>query len=209
MGTRELAVALAVVGLGVSACGGRPSGAGSSPSGSVMLPSVDSDLVMFATLPKHTIGEELPKEGLGKVYSNKWKALLGGYTQQKYSQSLGFPPHTKITIRNLSKSITHTLNVVKEISGPPAIFPKSPKLSVQAQGDGKMASGYASGPIKPGKAITVELVKQGTYLIGCAYHYGEGMRDVIVIKPHAAPGQQATPPASPTSSPTARSSYEP
>src|SRR5690349_4698631 len=153
MGTRELAVALAVVGLGVSACGGLRTANGSIPSDSVMLPSVNSDLVMFATLPKHTIGEELPKEGLGKVYSKKWQALLGGYTQQRYSQSLGFPPHTKITIRNLSHNITHTLDVVAEVKGPPAHFPKNPKLSVQAKGDGKMGTGYASGPIKPGKSV--------------------------------------------------------
>jgi len=210
MGIKQVAVALAVVGLGVSACGGRPIGS-SAPGGSVMLPSVDSDLVMFATLPKHTIGEELPREGLGRVFSKKWQATLGGFTQQRYSQSLGFPPGTKITIRNLSPNITHTLNVVKEITGPPARFPKDPHLSTQAQGNGKMGTGYASGPIKPGKSVIVTLGKSGIYLIGCAYHYAEGMHDVIVIAPHAAPGPQGTaPPTSgPTSSPTPRSSYDP
>jgi plastocyanin len=210
MGTKEMAVALAVVGLGVSACAGRPFGS-TAPNGSVMLPSVDSDLVMFATLPGHTIGEELPSEGLGKIYDKKWRATLGGFTQRSYSQSLGFPPGTKITIRNLSHRITHTLNVVKEISGPPAVFPKKPHLSTKAQGDGKMGTGYASGPIKPGKSVTVTLVKRGTYLIGCAYHYSQGMRDVIVIGPHAQPGPQASPQPTgkPSSSPTPRSSYDP
>lgn len=209
MGTKALAVTVAVVGLAVSACGGRPTGGVSVPNGTVMLPAVDSDLVMFATMPKNTIGEELPKEGLGRVYSKKWKALLGGFTQQNYSQSLGFPPHTTITIRNLSSSITHTLDVVKEINGPPAIFPKNPKLSVGPQGDKKLGVGYASGAIKPGKSVTVELVKAGIYLIGCAYHYNEGMRDVIVVANNAAPGVQATPPPTPRNSPTPRSSYAP
>ncbi len=210
MGTKHVAVALAVVGLGVSACGGRPIGS-SAPGDSIALPSVDSDLVMSATLPGHTIGEELPREGLGKVYDKKWKATLGGFSQRTYSQALGFPPDTKITIRNLSHNITHTLDVVKEISGPPARFPKNPHLSTKAEGNGKMGIGYASGPIKPGKSVTVTLVKSGIYLIGCAYHYGEGMRDVIVIGEHAQPGPQGTaPPTSgPTSSPTPRSSYEP
>ncbi|HEX3456608.1 MAG TPA: hypothetical protein VHR97_01515 [Candidatus Baltobacteraceae bacterium] len=210
MGTKHLAVALAVVGLGVSACGGRPIGS-SAPGGSIVLPSVDSDLAMEAVLPGHTIGEKLPREGLGKIYDKKWQATLGGFSQRTFSQALGFPPGTKITIRNLSRSITHTLNVVKEISGPPARFPKAPQLSIKAEGNGKMGTGYASGPIKPGKSVTVTLVKDGTYLIGCAYHYSEGMRDVIVIGPHAQPGPQATgtPTSGPTNSPTPRSSYDP
>ena len=125
MGTKHLAVALAVVGLGVSACGGRPIGS-SAPGGSIVLPSVGSDLVMEAVLPAHTIGEKLPSEGLGKIYDQKWKASLGGFTQRTLSQSLGFPPGTKITIRNLSHRITHTLDVVKEIQGVSGALSQSP-----------------------------------------------------------------------------------
>jgi len=79
---------------------------------------------------------------------------------------------------------------------------------VTAQGHGNLQTGYASGPIKPGKSVKVTLVKAGIYLIGCAFHYKEGMRDVLVVAPHAAPGPQATPPPS-TSTPTSRSSYMP
>jgi plastocyanin len=202
-----LALGLALAGLAISACGDRGSSGGGVST--VMLPPVGADLVVFATVPKDTIGEELPTEGLGTVDSAKWKATLGGFTQERYSQPLGFKPHTKITILNLSHSITHTLDVVKEISGPPADFPKNPNLSINAEGDGKLETGYASGPIKPGKSVTVTLVKAGVYLIGCAFHYKFGMHDVLVVAPHAAPGQQATPPPSPSSSPTARSSYAP
>ncbi len=130
-----------------------------------------------------------------------WKATLGGFTQTKRTQSLAFPPGTKITIHNLSSSITHTLDVVKVISGPPAIFPPNPNLSIPAKGHGKLEAGYASGPISPGKSVTVTLVKAGTYEIGCAFHYGEGMRDVLVVKKGAKPGPQATPP-SPKVTPT-------
>ena len=104
----------------------------SAPGGSLVLPSVGSDLVMEAVLPGHTIGEKLPREGLGKIYDKKWQATLGGFSQRSFSQALGFPPGTKITIHNLSHSITHTLNVVKEIDGPPARFPKAPQLSTKA-----------------------------------------------------------------------------
>jgi plastocyanin len=205
-----IAVALAAAGLAVSACGGHATNGNLVPMGgnTFMLPRTDDDLVMFATLPKDTIGEELPKEGLGTIKSAKWGAVLGGFTQQRYSQSLGFPPGTKITIRNLSASITHTLDVVKVISGPPADFPKNPKLSVSARGGGKLESGYASGPIKPGKSVTVTLVKEGVYLIGCAFHYSFGMHDVLVVRKFAAHGPQATPPSS-TPTPRSHSSYEP
>ncbi len=208
-----IAVGLAVAGLAVSACGGHANNGNVIPMGgnTVMLPSFDNDLVVFAKVPKDTIGEELPGEGLGSIKSPKWNATLGGFTQQKFSQKLGFPPGTKITIRNLSKNVTHTFDVVKEISGPPAHFPKNPNLSIKAKGHGKLEAGYASGPIKPGKSVTVTLVKKGTYLIGCAFHYHLGMHDVIQVAKHALPGAQATPlpTMGPTSSPTSRSSYSP
>jgi len=206
-----LAAGLAVAGLAAGACGGR----GSAPaSGSgvdiVPLPQIDPNVVIFATVPKDTVGEELPSEGLGSLHSGHWKVVIGGFTQQRYSQALGFKPRTKITILNLSNSITHTLDVVKEIKGPPAYFPKNPKLPVQKSGGSNLEIGYASGPIKPGKSITVTLAKAGIYEIGCAYHYHDGMRDVFVVEPNATPGPQATPPkSSPSTSPTVRSSYQP
>jgi plastocyanin len=210
---QSIAVGLAVGALAVSACGGHAPSGNVIPMGgnAVMLPSFDKDLVVFAKVPKDTIGEELPSEGLGSIKSPKWNANLGGFTQQSRSQKLAFPPGTKITIRNLSKNITHTLDVVKEISGPPAHFPKNPNLSIKAKGHGKLEAGYASGPIEPGKSVTVTLVKKGTYLIGCAFHYGLGMHDVITVAKHALPGQQATPLPStrPSPTPTSRSSYSP
>lgn len=212
MARKLVALLVGVVGLAVSACGGRMIGAGTAGQGSTyLLPSIDSDLMVVASMPKDTIGEELPSEGLGTIKSPKWQAILGGFTQQSRSQALGFPPGTKITIRNISKRITHTLDVIAEIKGPPAKFPKYPNLPINKRGNGKLQSGYASGPIKPGKSVTVILAKSGIYLIGCAFHYHQGMHDVIVVKIGAAPGQQATaPPTSrPTTSPTIRSSYAP
>jgi plastocyanin len=214
MSKKLIGVAVAIVGLAVSACGGRIIGGGapSSGGGTYLLPSFDPDLALVANLPKDTIGEELPSEGLGQIKDAKWRAVLGGYTQMSRSQSLAFPPGTKITIRNLSKRITHTLDVVGEITGPPAHFPKNPNLPIGKHGkNGELGKGYASGPIRPGKSVTVTLVKSGIYLIGCAFHYHSGMHDVLVVGRKAKPGPQATPQGTsqPSSTPTARSSYDP
>ncbi len=141
-----------------------------------------------------TVGEELPGQGLGTVADPFWQATLGGYTQQTFSQALGFPPGTKITIKNLGSGISHTLNVVAKITGPPAQFPANPSLSMQPHGT-TIKLGYASGIIKPGATVTVLAKKAGIYLIGCAFHYHEGMQDVLVIAKGATPGPQATAPA--------------
>lgn len=213
MGRKFVALAIALVGVAVSACAGHMLGGnvGSSGSAAYVLPNLDSDLSVVAVLPKRTIGEEKPDEGLGMVKSPKWIAVVGGYTQETYSQTLGFPPGTKITVRNLSKTTEHTLNVIKMISTPPAVFPRNPNLSVKPHGRGAFGVGYASGPIKPGRSVTITLDKAGVYLIGCAFHYHEGMHDVLVVNRRATPGKQATPePTShPTSRPTVRSSYDP
>jgi plastocyanin len=176
-------------------------GSGLVPAASMALPAVDNDLSMTATLPAHTIGEELPSEGLGSIRSIKYNAVVGGFTQMKFSQVLGFAPGTKITVRNLSKTTAHTFNVVKVIAGPPAKFPANPALSTSAHGNGVLAAGYASGVIEPGKSVTVLLSKPGTYLIGCAFHYSLGMRDVLVVSKTAKPGPQATPDPKKTATP--------
>ncbi len=47
----------------------------------------------------------------------------------------------------------------------------------------------------PGKSVTVTLGTSGMYLIGCHFHYHEGMQDVLVVAKGATPGPQATAPA--------------
>ncbi|HEY1656572.1 MAG TPA: plastocyanin/azurin family copper-binding protein [Candidatus Tumulicola sp.] len=194
MFNRRVAFSAVLIGAVLVACSSRGGGILPQQNGQVALPSIASDLIVTANVPAHTIGEELPSEGVGTYSSPFWKATLGGYTQMKYAQSLGFPPGTKITIRNLSKKTPHTLNVVAAIKGPPANFPKNPSLKTQKHGGSVLEAGYASGVIQPGKSVTVTLSKAGTYLIGCAFHYGEGMHDVLVVSRKAKPGQQGTPP---------------
>lgn len=194
---KHAALIVAAAAAALAACGGSFGGGtanGAATSNSYVLPGM-GDLRFTAKLPNGsstTVSEELPTEGLGTVDDHHWKATLGGYTQQQFSQALGFPTGTQITIQNISKDITHTLNVVKKIKHPPAKFPSNPTLS-QSPSGGPLQKGYASGSIKPGSSVTVVLSKPGNYLIGCAFHYHEGMQDVIVVKKNATPGPQGTP----------------
>jgi plastocyanin len=185
------ALAVACAAAALAACAGHYAN-----GNSYTLPNMP-DLRITATLPDGTstgISEELPSEGIGTVSDPFWKATLGGFTQQQFAQALGFPPGTKLTITNISGSISHTLNVVEKIKKPPAVFPSNPKLSFTASG-GPLMKKYASGVISPGGHVTVTLGKKGIYLIGCAFHYSEGMRDVLVINANATPGPQGTAPA--------------
>jgi hypothetical protein len=195
MSKKLAAFAVACVAVALAACGGKYASGGANSS-TFTLPNMP-DLQFKATLPDgstNTVSEELPGEGLGTVKDPFWQATLGGYTQQQFSQALGFPPKTKLTITNISHNISHTLDVVKKIKGPPAVFPQNPTLSMNPSG-GKLRVGYASGVIKPGTSVTVTLGKAGNYLFGCAFHYHEGMQDVFVVKVGATPGPQATHPA--------------
>lgn len=190
------ALAIAVAAAALAACTGHYGG-NTGDSAIYTLPNMP-DLKITARLPDgstNAIDEELPSEGLGTIDDSYWSATLGGFTQQQYSQALGFPKGTKITLTNVSKDIPHTLNVVETITGPPANFPTNPTLPLGPKGHGKLKKGYASGAISPGKSVTLTLVKDGIYLIGCHFHYGEGMRDVLVVAANATPGPQATPPS--------------
>ena len=198
-----LSAALAAVAV-LAACGGRYGSNVASNGSTFTLPGMP-DLRMTATNPDGspaqvvrnaatgTIMEELPSEGLGTIKDPFWKATLGGYTQQQFSQALGFAPGTKLTIMNKSTSNDHTLNVVKKILGPPAKFPPTPSLGMTPSG-GKLQKGYRSGIIAPGKTVSVVLGRAGIYLFGCAFHYHQGMQDVFVVHTGATPGPQATKP---------------
>jgi plastocyanin len=198
MSRKTTALAVAVAAALLAACGGRYGSNTTADSSTFTLPGMPN-FKITATNPNKaagtgTIMEELPGEGIGTVDDPFWKATLGGYTQQQFAQALGFAPGTKLTIMNISKSISHTLNYVKTIKKPPAKFPSSPKLSMSPSG-GKLQKGYASGVISPGKSVSVTLGKAGIYLIGCFFHYAEGMHDVLVVHAGATPGPQGTAPA--------------
>lgn len=135
-----------------------------------------------------TIGVAIPSGPIGTVASTY--GLVGGFTQATYSQTLAFAPGTTITIKNLSSTTAHTLNVLSTSS-----FPASPTLSTASSGTTSLDANYASGSIAPGGSVTVTLATAGTYYIGCAYHYMDSpsMRDVLIVSASATPGPQATP----------------
>ncbi len=182
LGVAALSLAL---GSALAACGGGRTSAVSSSLTPAM--PFDISFTLPDNVPKHTIGEELPGEGVGSKKDPTW-GKVGGFTQTKKAQVLAFPPGTTVTIRNLSKSNSHTLNVIEKAGKPPAHFPANPSLSPTAHGKGKFGLGYASGNLNPGQTVKAKLVKAGAYIIGCAYHYSLGMRDVIVVKAGAKPG---------------------
>jgi plastocyanin len=195
MSKKFAAVGVALAAVVLAACSAHYGG--SSAGTSSFTPPNAPELIITAQLPDGktgTIMEELPGEGLGTIKDPNWDATLGGYTQQQFSQALGFPPGTKLTIKNISKSIHHTFNVVAKIKKPPANFPSNPSLSQNPSG-GDLQKGFASGVINPGSSVTVTAKKAGIYLFGCAFHYHSGMQDVIVIAKGATPGPQATAPA--------------
>lgn len=194
MSRKIAAIALASSAAVLAACASHYGGSNVANGGTFALPNMP-DFAITATLPDGktgTIMEELPTAGLGTVHDPYWRAFLSGFTQQRYSQALGFPPGTVLTIKNISSDVQHTFNVLRERSGPPAHFPCCPNLSKSRRGS-EIKVGYASGVINPLLSVTVKAKKPGIYLVGCAFHYSR-MHDVLVIEKGATPGPQATRP---------------
>lgn len=208
---RSASLVAAVAALAVSACAGsnHTSGSPGLPPMATRSFALDGGQLVARALPPRTIGEELPSEGVGSVHSAPWGAVVGGFTQMRYAQVLAFPPGTILHVHNLSNTTAHTLDVVEVIAKAPARFPQSPSLAVAAAGHGVLGKGYASGIIQPGKSITVKLLKPGIYLIGCAFHYSLGMRDVLIVRKGAKPGPQGTPAPQPTATPSTAPSSSP
>jgi plastocyanin len=173
----------------LTACGGG-GGGGFSPGGGGGGGGNPTPAPSPTGVGAQTIGIALPDGTIGSVNTAPF-GVVGGYTQSTYSQVLAFPPGTNITLKNLSSSTTHTLNVLSTTG-----FPANPALSTSAAGGTSLAAGYQSGNISPGATLSVTLATPGTYYIGCAYHYMDAlsMRDVLQVSASATPGPQATPP---------------
>ena len=77
-----LAIAFALV-----ACGGRN---GVSSSTNAGLTPIGPEMAIQFTLPKKTIGAELPSEGVGTKVDPTW-GKVGGYTQSTDGASPGLP----------------------------------------------------------------------------------------------------------------------
>ncbi len=92
----------------LSACGGG--------TGSVNPPAVGGGGIQSTPPPQssvgaNTIGIALPDGAIGTMTNGQF-GKIGGYTQSVYSQVLAFAPGTTITLKNLSSTTPHTLNVL-------------------------------------------------------------------------------------------------
>jgi hypothetical protein len=185
-----------LAGAALTSCVGGSGPIGASTTASKSLPETGDFLITARnTTSGNTVILESPSEGLGVVKDAHWENRLGHFSQQQYSQALGFPPNTEITITNVSPTLTHTLDVVGKVSGPPARFPTKDHFQQRGPSKGPLRVGWSSGWLYPMQSVTVRLVKPGNYLIGCRFHYTHGWKDVLVVAPGATPGPQATPPA--------------
>jgi plastocyanin len=184
---KTVAAVFAALAASLAACGGG--GGGYSPPANGGNGGGGSGPTPPAGVGTNSIGLAQPNGTIGQVHTAF--GMVGGYTQQTYSQMLAFPPGTTVTLRNLSSSQPHTLNVLSTTA-----FPALPAtLSATATGGTNVAAGFQSGNILPGQSMQVTLNTPGTYFIGCAYHYNDAqsMRDVLLVSANATPGPQATP----------------
>ncbi|GAC1499320.1 MAG: hypothetical protein NVS1B2_22990 [Vulcanimicrobiaceae bacterium] len=133
----------------------------------------------------------LPSTAIGRENDPTF-GLVAGYTQQTYSQVLGYPPGMQIMIRNGETTRPHTLGDLGTKSFP-TLQPGS--LSTVGSATTTFGPGWQSGTINPGQLVGPITLQGGTYYIGCAFHYAsDGMRDVLVVAANATPGPQATQP---------------
>ena len=181
-----------------AACSG---GGGSSGGTSGALPTPAPTLAPPANSTQQVISLALPTTAIGRENDPVFGAV-GGYSQQAYSQVLGFVPGTQVMIRNGDSARPHTLGDTGASSFPSG---QPAALSLTGTGTATFASGWQSGTIASGKLIGPITLQSGTYFIGCAYHYAsDGMRDVLVVAANATPGPQATQaPGAPAPAPTA------
>ncbi|TAM58313.1 hypothetical protein EPN52_11130 [bacterium] len=178
----------------LAACGGGGS-SGSAYSPPQMGTPPTSSPTSMPTSTQQVISLALPQSTIGQVNDPTW-GLIGGYTQSTGSQVLAFAPGSQVMLRNLASSTPHTLNVIASGVTPGTPFPATAP-SLNASGGSTIGSGFASGSLNGGQLAGPFTLTQGTYYIGCAYHYASnGMRDVLIVQTGAVPGPQATPPPS-------------
>lgn len=181
-----LLAAVAAIAL-VAGCGG---GGSSTPAMSVAAPAATPTSTVTATPQEITMS--LPgSTGIGTQTDPVYGAIAG-YTEQTYSQVLGFVPGAQIMIVNgqsAAEATPHTLNVLSQTS-----FPASPTLTTSASGGNTIAAGFQTGVVAAATTMGPFTLTAGLYYIGCGFHYlSNGMRTVLNVAAAATPGPQATP----------------
>lgn len=166
----------------LAACGGGGSSSGAPPVGPIATnPPLSTQQVVIAALPTTVMGTR----------TDATFGPIGGYTQQTYSQVLGFAPGTQIMVQNGQTTTPHTLGVVSTTA-----FDAGGALSATASGGSTIQAGFNTGTIGAGAQAGPFTLVAGTYYLGCAFHYGNAssMRTVLQVAANATPGPQATPP---------------
>ncbi|HEV3089749.1 MAG TPA: hypothetical protein VGX96_21290 [Candidatus Elarobacter sp.] len=107
-------------------------------------------------------------------------------TATQFGSSGGFtPPVTTVTVGSTIRFINvdvGTPHTSTSLSG--SSFPPSSPFGAAAfnQFGGTLSSGWSSGTLGGGNGSQILLAdRPGTYLYGCAYHYGTPMRGAIVV----------------------------
>jgi hypothetical protein len=175
----------------LAACGGgggtsAGGGGGFTPITPTPTPTPTSTAT---TSTQQVITMALPSTAMGSR-SDPTFGLIGGFTQQQYSQVLGFAPGAQIMIQNGQNGLPHTLGVVSTTG-----FDSGSSLSLQPTGGSTIQAGFNTGNINGGALVGPFTLTAGTFYIGCAYHYqSDTMRTVLQVAANATPGPQATPP---------------
>lgn len=104
-----------------------------------------------------------------------------------YGVSAGYaPPVTTVAVGSQihfmnTDSFTHTATLIPNVTQFPTGSPFTGKALTQS-GD-NLSGGFSSGALLAGSSSqTITADRAGTYFFGCFFHYGAGMRGVIVAQ---------------------------
>jgi len=179
--------AVSLVALVTACTGGGGGGGGYNPGTVTSTPTPTA-----TTSSQQVVRLALPTTGIG-TENDPVFGLVGGFTQNTFSQVLAFVPGAQIMIQNGQSTTPHTLGDTGGTSSFPA---SAAALSFTAAGGSTISHGFQTGTINANALIGPFTLAAGTYYIGCAYHYASNqMRDVLLVAANATPGPQATQPA--------------
>jgi hypothetical protein len=186
---RVLALGIGVLtSAALAACGGGGSGSGASTPVTVAATAAPTTAATTAaTAAPQVVTMSLPDVGAMGQENDPTFGLVGGYTQQTYSQVLGFAPGSQVMIMNGQPGIQHTFDVVSTTGF-------NGTATTAASGGSTLSSTFATGAVNPGQSVGPVTLTAGTYFIGCGFHFvSNKMRTVLVVAAAATPGPQATP----------------
>lgn len=184
-----LAATLAACGGGGGGTSGGVGGGGGIPSGPVPTSTpVSTQQIVTMALPTTAMGQR----------TDPTFGVIGGYTQQQFSQTLAFAPGSQIMIANGQAGTPHTFGVVSTTG-----FDSGAALNTSATGGNTIQAGFNTGSVNGDTTVGPFTLAAGLYYIGCAFHYQSNqMRTVLNVAASATPGPQATqPPGQPTPPP--------